>query len=61
MITSIVAWVTAHPGEVCGFLALGVIIGERAAALTANKTDDAIFGFIHKALSAVGLKFPEVK
>ena len=38
-----------------------VIIGERAAALTETKKDDAFFGFIHKVLSGLGLKFPEAK
>lgn len=54
-------WLSAHWLEMTGPLAILVIFGERVAALTETKKDDAVFGFIHKALSAVGLKFPEVK
>lgn len=45
-----------------GVVLLGiVVIGERIAAITENKTDDKVFAFIHKALKALGLKFPEAK
>lgn len=47
--------------EIAGVLALVIIIGERVAAVTANKTDDKIFSAIHSALKAIGFKFPDPK
>lgn len=47
--------------EIAGVVALVIVIGERLAALTETKKDDAVFGFIHKTLAAVGLRFPEAK
>lgn len=45
--------------EIAGVIALVVVIGERIAALTETKKDDAIFGAIYKVLKGLGLKFPE--
>ena len=47
--------------EIAGVLALVIVIGERIAAVTENKTDDAIFGAVHKILVALKFKFPESK
>lgn len=47
--------------EIAAFGAAAVVIGERIAALTETKKDDAFFGFVHKILSGLGLKFPEPK
>ena len=56
-----VNYVTNNWTEI-GVIALGtVIVCERIAAMTENKTDDKIFAFIHKALKTLGLKFPEAK
>lgn len=52
-------FITQNWTEIAGVIALVVVIGERVAALTETKKDDAIFGFIYKTLKAVGLKFPE--
>lgn len=54
-------FITQNWTEIAGVVALIIVAGERIAALTETKKDDAVFGFIHKALSAVGLKFPEAK
>lgn len=45
--------------EIAGVLALVVVVGERIAAMTETKKDDAIFGAIYKVLKGLGLKFPE--
>ena len=55
------AWVKAHWMEMAGVMAFVVVIGERIAAVTENKEDDAFFDAVHKMLAALGLKFPEVK
>lgn len=47
--------------EIAGVLALVVVVGERIAAMTETKKDDAIFGAIYKVLKGLGLKFPETK
>lgn len=52
-------FVTQNWTEIAGVIALIVVIGERIAALTETKKDDAIFGAIYKTLKALGLKFPE--
>lgn len=52
-------FVTNNWTEIAGVLALIVVIGERIAALTETKKDDAIFGAIYKTMKALGLKFPE--
>lgn len=54
-------FITQNWTEIAGVVALVVVIGERIAALTETKKDDAIFGFIYKTLKALGLKFPEAK
>jgi hypothetical protein len=54
-------YIQNHWTEIAGVVALLIVVGERIAALTETKKDDAIFGFIHKTLAAVGLKFPETK
>lgn len=54
-------FITQNWTEIAGVVALIVVIGERIAALTETKKDDAIFGFIYKTLKALGLKFPESK
>lgn len=54
-------FITQNWTEIAGVLALAIVIGERVAAVTENKTDDAIFGAIHKILVALRVKFPEVK
>lgn len=56
-----IAFVTAHWADIASTVALVVIIGERIAAVTETKEDDKWFAWIHKALTAVGLRFPEVK
>lgn len=38
-----------------------VVVGERIAAVTENKTDDKVFAAIHNILVALKLKFPEAK
>ena len=50
-----------HWTEIAGVLALVVVVGERVAALTETKKDDAVFGWVHKILAGVGLKFPDPK
>jgi hypothetical protein len=52
-------FVTQNWTEIAGVIALVVVIGERIAALTETKKDDAIFGAIYKVLKGLGLKFPE--
>lgn len=52
-------FVTQNWTEIAGVVALIVVVGERIAALTETKKDDAIFGAIYKTLKALGLKFPE--
>jgi len=52
---------TAHWVEYGTALCLIVMVGERLAAITETKKDDELFGLIHKVLSSIGLKFPEVK
>lgn len=47
--------------EIAGVLALVIVIGERIAAVTENKTDDKVFAAIHNILVALKLKFPEAK
>lgn len=54
-------FITNNWTEIAGVLALVIVIGERIAAVTENKTDDAIFGAVHKILSALKIKFPEAK
>ena len=54
-------FLTQNWTEIAGVVALVVVIGERIAALTETKKDDAIFGFIYKTLKALGLRFPEPK
>lgn len=54
-------FITQNWTEIAGVVALIVVIGERIAAMTETKKDDAIFGFIYKTLKALGLKFPESK
>lgn len=54
-------FITQNWAEIAGVLALVIVIGERIAAVTENKTDDAIFGTIHKVLVALKVRFPEVK
>lgn len=54
-------YITQHWAEIAGVLALVIVVGERIAALTETKKDDAIFGAVHKILASVGLKFPEAK
>ena len=54
-------FITQNWTEIAGVLALVVVIGERIAAMTETKKDDAIFGLIYKTLKALGLKFPEAK
>jgi len=52
-------FITNNWTEIAGVLALIVVIGERVAALTETKKDDAIFGAVYKVLKGLGLKFPE--
>lgn len=52
-------FVTQNWSEIAGVIALVVVVGERIAALTETKKDDAIFGAIYKTLKGLGLKFPE--
>ena len=52
-------FVTHNWTEIAGVIALVVVVGERIAALTETKKDDAIFGAIYKVLKGLGLKFPE--
>jgi hypothetical protein len=47
--------------QIAAFGAAFIVIAERIAALTETKKDDAFFGFVHKILVSVGLKFPESK
>ena len=54
-------FVTENWSEIAGVIALVVVVGERIAALTETKKDDAIFGAIYKVLKGLGLKFPEAK
>jgi hypothetical protein len=54
-------FLTQNWTEIAGVLALVIVLGERIAAVTENKADDAIFGAIHKVLVALKVKFPEVK
>jgi len=54
-------FITTNWTEIAGVVALIVVIGERIAALTETKKDDAIFGAIYKVLKGLGLKFPEAK
>lgn len=54
-------FITNNWAEISGVIALVIIIGERIAAKTETKKDDAVFGFIYKTLKALGLKFPESK
>lgn len=56
-----IAFVTAHWADIASTVALVVIVGERIAAVTETKEDDKWFAWIHKALTTVGLRFPEVK
>lgn len=51
-------FVQAHWVEIAVIVVAVVQIGERIAALTETKQDDAIFGAIHKVLATIGLKFP---
>lgn len=59
--SDVITFVKDHWAEIGTAVALIIIAGERIAAITENKTDDAIFSGIHKVLSAIGLKFPETK
>ena len=59
--SDVIKFVTENWADIAGVLALVVIIGERIAAKTETKKDDAIFGFIYKTLKALGLTFPEAK
>jgi hypothetical protein len=52
-------FITTNWTEIAGVIALVVVVGERIAALTETKKDDAIFGAIYKVLKGLGLKFPE--
>jgi hypothetical protein len=52
-------FVTQNWTEIAGVIALIVVVGERIAALTETKKDDAVFGAIYKVLKGLGLKFPE--
>lgn len=52
-------FITTNWTEIAGVVALIVVIGERIAALTETKKDDAVFGAIYKVLKGLGLKFPE--
>ncbi len=54
-------FLTQNWTEIAGVLALVIVIGERIAAVTENKTDDAIFGAVHKILVALKVRFPEPK
>lgn len=54
-------FITNNWTEIAGVLALVIVIGERIAAVTENKTDDAIFGAVHKILVALKVRFPEPK
>lgn len=54
-------FITANWTEIGVVVLTLVILGERVAALTENKKDDAFFGAIHKVLAGLGLKFPEAK
>lgn len=57
----VVKFVTENWSEIAVVIVSIVVAGERIAALTETKKDDAIFGFIYKTLKALGLKFPESK
>lgn len=54
-------FITNNWTEIAGVLALVIVIGERIAAVTETKKDDAIFGLVHKVLAGLGLKFPEAR
>jgi hypothetical protein len=54
-------FITQNWTEIAGVLALLIVIGERIAAVTENKTDDKIFAVVHKILVALKVKFPETK
>lgn len=57
--SGIIKFVTDNWASISGSVALLVIVGERVAAITATPEDDKWFSWIHQALAAVGLKFPE--
>lgn len=54
-------FITQNWTEIAGVLALVIVIGERIAAVTENKTDDKVFAAVHKILVAFKIKFPEAK
>lgn len=45
--------------DIGGIAALVIVLGERIAAYTETKKDDAFFGFVHKILETLKIKFPE--
>jgi hypothetical protein len=50
-----------NANEWAGIAALAIVVAGRVAVLTKTKKDDYVVGLLHKVLSVVGLKFPEVK
>lgn len=57
----ILDFVKANWADIAGILALVIVLGERIAAVTENKTDDKVFAGIHKLLVFLKVKFPEGK
>lgn len=57
----VIKFVTENWSEIAVVIVSVVMAGERIAALTETKKDDAIFGAIYKVLKGLGLKFPEAK
>lgn len=52
-----VEWILTYAGAI----ALGVLLAERLARLTPNKTDDAVVNILRKVLRAVGVDFPNIE
>jgi len=52
----LVAWLAKY----AGIVALVVLLGERLARLTPNKTDDKVIMYVRKALRVIGVDLPNI-
>ena len=52
----LVAWIIKYGGVI----ALGMVLAERIARLTPNKTDDKVVDWVRKILRVIGLDLPNV-